>query len=109
MYQYQIGGTKLFIPLDYYAIGIKITQGASGILHIEQVRKVAGRSFSEQLSALAEGFTSLKDYVHAILCSTQEGVSQADAAVAFDLVPKGSTYEVVPSASKLVEMMGNPQ
>lgn len=98
-YPFQIGGTRLFIPLDLYAIGVYISRINDDEFIVEQIRKVAGEQVGVAFAALPPHFINLRALVSAAAIGLSKGVADKDRMISFRLKRGANGFHALPSAA----------
>lgn len=98
-YPFQIAGTRLFVPLDLYAIGVYIARISDDEFTVEQIRKVAGEQVGVALANLPSHFISLRSLVSAVAVGLTKGVAEKDRIITFRLKRGVNGFHALPSAA----------
>jgi hypothetical protein len=94
---------RVFIPLDVYALAIKVTKVSDDTYSVDQIRKVAGQPFGAQMDAVPKEYTGLRTMMPDGITSLSEGVPEKLKNVNFRLIRKAGGFVATPSAVSLLK------
>lgn len=102
-YNIPLEGYQVYVPLDMYAIGLRIDQlGDTSEYQVTQIRKIAGEKVGEARNALRLPFIDVSTINDSPALSIHKGVSDSEKFLYFRLVRKKGGFTALPSAFDLL-------